>query len=77
MATVRKLKDVTREELIEQLHDELSHVLGVDVEVEQPIAHLISHMLSGVQAQIAIKLFGDDLARCFSFIERTRIEICD
>src|SRR5690606_33173721 len=29
--------------------------------VEQPLAHLISHMLSGVKAQIGIKLYGDDL----------------
>ena len=36
-------------------------VPGVDVEVEQPLAHLISHMLSGVTAQIAIKVYGDDL----------------
>jgi HME family heavy-metal exporter len=34
---------------------------GVDVEVEQPMAHLISHMLSGVYAQIAVKVHGDDL----------------
>lgn len=52
---------LSREELIERLHEELAHVPGIDSEVEQPIAHLISHMLSGVQAQIAIKLFGDDL----------------
>jgi HME family heavy-metal exporter len=34
---------------------------GVEVEVEQPLAHLISHMLSGVTAQVAIKVYGDDL----------------
>lgn len=51
-----------REELIEALHDAVEHIPGVETEVEQPIAHLISHMLSGVTAQIAIKLFGDDLA---------------
>ena len=33
----------------------------MDVEVEQPLAHLISHMISGVTAQIAIKVYGDDL----------------
>ncbi len=33
----------------------------MDIEVEQPLAHLISHMLSGVNAQIAIKVYGDDL----------------
>ena len=52
---------LSREELIAQLHQAVEHIPGVEAEVEQPIAHLISHMLSGVTAQIAIKLFGDDL----------------
>jgi len=51
----------SREEVIEVLHEAVEHVPGVETEVEQPIAHLISHMLSGVTAQIAIKLYGDDL----------------
>jgi CzcA family heavy metal efflux pump len=51
----------TREELILLLYETLEDLPGVEVEVEQPIAHLISHMLSGVTAQIAIKVFGDDL----------------
>ncbi len=33
----------------------------MDIEVEQPLAHLISHMVSGVYAQIAIKIHGDDI----------------
>ncbi|MCA8988990.1 MAG: efflux RND transporter permease subunit, partial [Planctomycetaceae bacterium] len=38
----------SRSGLIEKLHHELEDLPGVEVEVEQPIAHLISHMLSGV-----------------------------
>lgn len=53
---------LSREQLIDELHEAVEHIPGVETEVEQPIAHLISHMLSGVTAQIAIKLFGDDLA---------------
>lgn len=52
---------LTRSELIEKIHAELEDIPGIQKEVEQPIAHLISHMLSGVTAQIAIKLYGDDL----------------
>jgi len=53
-----------REEILEQLLADLRAELpGVDIEAEQPMAHLISHMLSGVNAQIAIKVFGDDLDR--------------
>ena len=51
-----------REEILKKFLDELSEEApGVDVEVEQPLAHLISHMVSGVYAQIAIKIHGDDL----------------
>ncbi|MAT14925.1 MAG: CusA/CzcA family heavy metal efflux RND transporter [Planctomyces sp.] len=51
-----------REEILKRILDELKEeVPGVDVEVEQPLAHLISHMVSGVYAQIAIKIHGDDL----------------
>jgi HME family heavy-metal exporter len=51
-----------RDEVIHQLLDELRQVAaGADVEVEQPLAHLISHMVSGVYAQIAIQINGDDL----------------
>ncbi len=48
--------------VIKKIRDELhAEVPGIDIEVEQPLAHLISHMLSGVTAQIAIKVHGDDL----------------
>ncbi len=51
-----------REEIITRLREMISvEAPGVDIEVEQPLAHLISHMISGVYAQIAIKIHGDDL----------------
>lgn len=51
-----------RDEVIKKFLEELKEeVPGVDIEVEQPLAHLISHMVSGVYAQIAIKIYGDDL----------------
>jgi CzcA family heavy metal efflux pump len=59
--TLNPESGLSRQELIAKLHEAVEHVPGVESEVEQPIAHLISHMLSGVTAQIAIKIFGDDL----------------
>ncbi|MCM2372268.1 efflux RND transporter permease subunit [Aporhodopirellula aestuarii] len=51
-----------RDEIIARLREKISEEApGVDIEVEQPLAHLISHMISGVYAQIAIKIHGDDL----------------
>ena len=50
-----------RQEALAILRKELEAIPGIEYEVEQPLAHLISHMLSGVSAQIAIKVFGDDL----------------
>ena len=61
VVSLNQQSGLSREELIETVENSLSELAGVDLEVEQPIAHLISHMLSGVTAQIAIKLFGDDL----------------
>jgi CzcA family heavy metal efflux pump len=51
----------SREEVLEEIREELTQVPGVVISAEQPLAHLISHMLSGVKAQVGIKLYGDDL----------------
>lgn len=62
-----------REELLDTLLAELrTEVPGVDIEVEQPLAHLISHMVSGVYAQIAIKIVGDDLDTLVASAERVK-----
>ncbi len=50
-----------REETIEEIRQAMSEVPGIVSSTEQPIAHLISHMISGVKAQIGIKLYGDNL----------------
>ncbi|MGC1275900.1 MAG: efflux RND transporter permease subunit, partial [Planctomycetaceae bacterium] len=51
----------SREEILTDIREAMDEIPGIATTVEQPIAHLISHMLSGVRAQIAIKLYGDDL----------------
>jgi CzcA family heavy metal efflux pump len=51
----------TRESQLDEIRNAMAEIPGIVTAVEQPIAHLISHMLSGVKAQIGIKIFGDDL----------------
>ncbi len=52
----------SREEVIEEIRERLSHEFpGVATSTEQPLAHLLSALLSGVTAQVAIKISGPDL----------------
>jgi Cu/Ag efflux pump CusA len=53
--------DADREETIDEVRAAMKEIPGVISSTEQPLAHLISHMISGVKAPIGIKLFGDDL----------------
>lgn len=53
--------DRSREEIIREIRENVEDVPGVVVSVEQPLAHLISHMISGVKAQVGVKLYGDNL----------------
>lgn len=68
----------SREETIKGLLADLKKELpGVDIEVDQPLAHLISHMLSGVYAHVAIKIYGDDLNVLGRLAEQVKREISD
>lgn len=52
-----------REEMLAEIRDVVEDQFpGVPSEVEQPLAHLLSHLLSGVAAQVAIKIRGSDLS---------------
>lgn len=66
---------LSRDQMIQTLTEAVQQIPGVQHEIEQPIAHLISHMLSGVAAQIAIKVFGDDLEELQSVAESIRQSI--
>ena len=60
-----ELKDRSREEVTNDVREKLSTIKGANIEIGQPISHRIDAMLSGTEANIAIKLFGTDLNRMF------------
>lgn len=71
------LRDRSHSELLNEVREKLSTIVGANIEIGQPISHRIDAMLSGTQASIAIKLFGDDLNEMFSIGNRIKAAIAD
>jgi CzcA family heavy metal efflux pump len=67
--------DIDKEHLLEQLRNRLSMVPGTFISIGQPISHRIDHMLSGTQAAIAVKLYGDDLTELRNSAELIKKEM--
>lgn len=60
-----RLEKRSKEEFLKDVRARLAAVPGVVTSVGQPLEHRIDHMVSGTQADLAIKIFGPDLNTLF------------
>ncbi|HEY9899527.1 MAG TPA: efflux RND transporter permease subunit [Pantanalinema sp.] len=51
-----------KEALVEKMQEAVSHVPGIGLSFGEPIAVRVDEMVSGVKSQVAVKVFGDDMA---------------
>lgn len=71
------LGDRNREEFLAAVRKQLGSIQGANIEIGQPISHRIDAMLSGTQANIAIKLFGPELNTLFQLGSQIKTSIQD
>jgi CzcA family heavy metal efflux pump len=69
-----KRTERSREAVMADIRDKLA-VLPAQVAIGQPISHRLDHLLSGVRAQIALKIYGDDIDTLRGLAERMRVEL--
>ncbi|MDR0728512.1 MAG: CusA/CzcA family heavy metal efflux RND transporter [Prevotellaceae bacterium] len=67
----------SKEAVQADIRERLRALPGVNVEIGQPISHRIDAMLSGTRANIAIKLFGNDLNKMFTIGNQIKAAIAD
>ena len=61
MEVTLQMKDRSKQEMLSAMRRDLAALQGMNIVIGQPISHRIDHMLSGTRANIAVKLFGQDL----------------
>jgi CzcA family heavy metal efflux pump len=65
-------RDRSKVAFLEALRRDLSLIPGMNITIGQPISHRIDHMLSGTRANIAVKIFGDDLSTLRALGDKVR-----
>lgn len=61
-----------KETFLTEVRQALAVIPGLNITIGQPISHRIDHMLSGTRANIAVKVFGPDLARLRTLAEQIK-----
>ena len=72
-----ELDNRSLDELLIDIRGRLEKIGGMNFEIGQPISHRIDHMLSGTRANIAIKLFGDDLNQLYTTANHIKSSLSD
>ena len=72
-----ELENRSREEFMAEVRETVASIPGIAATVGQPLGHRIDHMLSGTRANIAIKLFGNDLNKMFIIGNQVKSSIVD
>jgi CzcA family heavy metal efflux pump len=62
-----RMKERPKGAVLADIRERATLLPGMNVTIGQPISHRIDHMLSGTRANIAVKVFGDDLALLRSY----------
>jgi len=64
-----------RAEVLADIRAQVTQLPGVKINIGQPIAHRLDHVLSGVRAQIAVKIFGPDDPLSLEVLRNTAADI--
>lgn len=66
-----------RTEVLADMRAKLAQLPGVSVSIGQPISHRLDHLLSGIRAQVAVKVFGHDMDALRAKAEQVRQEMAE
>lgn len=76
LVTFKEGVSKSKEELLEEIRQATNKkVPGIQIGADQPLQHLISHMISGVNAHIAIKVYGDDIVVLGEIAQKVKSQI--